>query len=226
MQWQFLWCSNQRISSTAVRVKSQMKLHKLLYAKMVILNTGILLPFPRISGGNLRVQITTTNIWQTQRCTEMLTKLEKYNIKHVKHFCTVHILSHPPTEKMTNQPTNQPNKQTNKLTHSLTTNRRVLEKLRVSQTVRKFLAFYKIWRTERTKDWNFVIANYKNIIKTHVLLNYTVSFYARVMFLKNMAQTEHKFPFKTVYFLGLGDWQPHLIQCMTIPLLETRTCGI
>ena len=48
----------------------------------------------------------------TQRCTEMLTKLEKYNMKHVKHFWTMHIWSHPPTERLSNQPTN---KQTNNL---------------------------------------------------------------------------------------------------------------
>jgi hypothetical protein len=29
------------------------------------------------------------------------------------------------------------------------------------------------------------------------------SFYARVMFLKNIAQIEHKIPFKTVYCLGV-----------------------
>jgi hypothetical protein len=51
-----------QINILAVRMQSLTKLHKLLYAKMVILNTGILLPLPGISGGNIRVQITTTNI--------------------------------------------------------------------------------------------------------------------------------------------------------------------
>ena len=36
------------------------------------------------------------------------------------------------------------------------------------------------------------------------MLNYNVSFYTKVMFFKNNTQTEHKFPFKTVYFLGFG----------------------
>lgn len=50
------------------------------------------------------------------------------------------------------------------------------------------------WRTEKTKGWNFVIASYKkkHHWKTHALLNYTVSFYTRVMFLKNVTKTEHK----------------------------------
>ena len=51
----------------------------------------------------------------------MLTKLEKYNMKHVRHFWTVHIWGQPPTERLTDQPINQTtNEQTNEQTHSLT----------------------------------------------------------------------------------------------------------
>jgi hypothetical protein len=50
-----------------------------------------------------------------------------------------------------------------------------------------------------------------------------VSFYARVMFLKNIAQIEHKIPFKTVYCLGFGDCQPHPMYSMTIPLVDIWT---
>jgi len=36
-----------------------------------------------------------------------------------------------------------------------------------------------------------------------------------------------KFPLNTVYFLwGLGDWQPHPIYCMTIPLVDIWTCRV
>jgi hypothetical protein len=29
-----------------------------------------------------------------------------------------------------------------------------------------------------------------------------------------LRKSSTKFPFKTLYFMGLGDWQPHPIQCM------------
>jgi hypothetical protein len=158
------------ISSIAVRMQSQTNLHKLLYPKMVILNTGMLLPLPGISGGNIRVQITTMNIWQ-ERCKEMFTKLEKYNMKHVSHIWTVHVWGHPPTERLTDQPTdqhtNQPiNKQTN----------------------------IKHEELKRLRAGILSLPITKNTIETHALLNYNVSFYARVMFLKDVAKTEHKIP--------------------------------
>ena len=51
-----------------------------------------------------------------------------------------------------------------------------------------------------------------------------VSFYARVRSCKMSRQSKShksntKFPFKTVYYLGVRDWQPHPIQRLTIPLV-------
>jgi len=55
-----------------------------------------------------------------------------------------------------------------------------------------------------------------------------VSIYAMDMFLKNaaqikIAQIEHRIPIKTAYFLGLGDCQPHSVECMTTPLVDIQT---
>jgi hypothetical protein len=39
-------------------------------------------------------------------------------------------------------------------------------------------------------------------------------------------KSKTKFPFTTMYFLGLGDWQPHPTWWMTKPLEDIRTCRV
>jgi hypothetical protein len=61
-----------------------------------------------------------------------------------------------------------------------------------------------------------------------------VLFYARDAYMKNRVQFEMKllktkFPFKMVYFWGgggVGDWQLHPVECMTIPLVDIQTCRV
>ena len=137
----------------------------------------------------------------------------------------IHLLKDCPTSQPTNKQTTYV---PNSLTHSLTTNSRViLEKLKDSQTVRKFLAFCKTWGTEKTKNWNFVIANYKkhhrNTCLTELHCFILHHGYVPQKYCSNWTQNSH---LKQRISLGLGGLTTSPIQCMTIPLLDTWTCGI